>query len=104
MARVLMISKPVAPPWNDSSKNLVRDVASHLERHRAVILSLRDAGVQQALPGGSAVEVREIYPAHPGKLAPPFADQMRVMLELLTGSPPTRRAPVQARSLPACAG
>ena len=30
MARILMVSKPVAPPWNDSSKNLVRDVAGHL--------------------------------------------------------------------------
>ena len=24
---VLMVSKPVAPPWNDSSKNLVKDLA-----------------------------------------------------------------------------
>ena len=28
--RVLFISKPVMPPWNDGSKNLVRDVVSHV--------------------------------------------------------------------------
>ena len=28
--RVLFVSKPVMPPWNDGSKNLVRDVASHV--------------------------------------------------------------------------
>ena len=27
MPSVLYVSKPVAPPWNDSSKNLVRDLA-----------------------------------------------------------------------------
>ena len=38
MARVLMVSKPIAPPWNDSSKNLVRDLATHLQRHRATVM------------------------------------------------------------------
>ena len=31
-ATVLFVSKPVEPPWNDSSKNLVRDVASCLNQ------------------------------------------------------------------------
>ncbi|MDH4281277.1 MAG: hypothetical protein OEV36_01370 [Myxococcales bacterium] len=38
MAQVLYVSKPVAPPWNDSSKNLVRDVAGHLRRHRPIVM------------------------------------------------------------------
>lgn len=29
------MSKPLAPPWNDSTKNLVRDVSAHLSRHTA---------------------------------------------------------------------
>ena len=38
MAEVLFVSKPVAPPWNDSSKNLVRDIAGHLRRHSPVLM------------------------------------------------------------------
>lgn len=30
--RVLFVSKPVMPPWNDGSKNLVRDIASNVTR------------------------------------------------------------------------
>jgi len=37
MAEVLFVSKPVVPPWNDSSKNLVRDIAGHLERHEPIL-------------------------------------------------------------------
>ena len=36
------------PPWNDSSKNLVRDLAGHLESHQAQVLIRRG---QQELPG-----------------------------------------------------
>jgi len=38
MAEVLFVSKPVSPPWNDSSKNLVRDLAGHLQQHTPVML------------------------------------------------------------------
>lgn len=41
MADVLFVSKPVSPPWNDSGKNLVRDVAGHLEHHAPVMLERR---------------------------------------------------------------
>jgi glycosyltransferase involved in cell wall biosynthesis len=33
---VLIVSKPLVPPWNDSSKNLARDVARHLSRFRPI--------------------------------------------------------------------
>ncbi|MFW2388816.1 MAG: glycosyltransferase family 4 protein [Polyangiales bacterium] len=39
MAEVLFVSKPVTPPWNDSSKNLARDVAGHLQRHSPILLN-----------------------------------------------------------------
>ncbi|MGB8331185.1 MAG: glycosyltransferase family 4 protein [Polyangiales bacterium] len=45
MAEVLFVSKPVAPPWNDSSKNLVRDVAGHLQRHRPVLMHRSRLGI-----------------------------------------------------------
>ena len=36
--RVLFVSKPVMPPWNDGSKNLVRDVVSHVRRIEPTIM------------------------------------------------------------------
>ncbi len=55
MAEVLFVSKPVAPPWNDSSKNLVRDVAGHLKRHSPSLMrrSARLGIFQQLLIGRS---------------------------------------------------
>ena len=55
MAEVLFVSKPVAPPWNDSSKNLVRDVAGHLRRHSPILVqsSARLGIFQQLLVGRS---------------------------------------------------
>lgn len=34
--RVLFVSKPIVPPWNDGSKNLVRDLAAHLRAEATV--------------------------------------------------------------------
>lgn len=78
MARVLLVSKPVAPPWNDSSKNLVRDLAVGMRRYTPVVLGRRGAPV--AL--GAAV-VEALYPASAGGFAPALADQVRVMARLL---------------------
>jgi len=39
MTEILFVSKPVVPPWNDGSKNLVRDVSGHLERHSSVLMA-----------------------------------------------------------------
>jgi phosphatidylinositol alpha-1,6-mannosyltransferase len=80
MPRILMVSKPVAPPWNDSSKNLVRDVASHLPRHRATVMVAR--GSRPAL---AEVNSAPVYAAKRAKFAPGLADNARVMLHLMTG-------------------
>lgn len=40
---VLMISKPIAPPWNDSAKNVVRDQVCHGERYTYRIMTTPDA-------------------------------------------------------------
>lgn len=79
--RVLFVSKPVAPPWNDGSKNLVRDVAAHLERARPTVLST--PGVS-GLGGGVRVEC--IY-KESGRFAPGLAANARVAARLLTGDP-----------------
>jgi len=36
MNEVFLISKPLGPPWNDSSKNLARDLAVSLKRHQPI--------------------------------------------------------------------
>ncbi len=43
MTRVLFVSKPIAPPWNDGSKNLVRDVAANLKQARATVMTTPNA-------------------------------------------------------------
>ncbi|HSN83943.1 MAG TPA: glycosyltransferase family 4 protein [Polyangiales bacterium] len=58
MAEVLFVSKPVTPPWNDSSKNLARDIAGHLERHRPVLMGRE--GQPNPLDRG---RVEPVYPA-----------------------------------------
>lgn len=77
MYDVLFVSKPVAPPWNDSNKNLVRDLSRALTRHRARVL----------VPAGaplSGVTSEQIYDGA-GEYAPAIAANARVMARLLVG-------------------
>lgn len=76
MPSVLFVSKPVTPPWNDSSKNLVRDVASHLEGFEARVMTTRAA---DAPPGTRAVR---IYPGA-SRFAPGLQANLRVLARLL---------------------
>jgi glycosyltransferase involved in cell wall biosynthesis len=77
MADVLLVSKAVTPPWNDSGKNLVRDLAGALTRHRPTIMVPRgvDAGIAQAAQAS-------IYDGGVG-FAPALRDQARVFAYLL---------------------
>jgi glycosyltransferase involved in cell wall biosynthesis len=72
-----MVSKPVVPPWNDSSKNLVRDLVTNFARHRATILTRSDAPAPLAGVAHSAVY------AGAGRFSPALADNARVLLRLL---------------------
>src|SRR5581483_3601273 len=73
-----MVSKPIAPPWTDSNKNLVRDIARGLRRYRARVLVPR-GGVA---PSGAIAE--PIYRAA-GAYAPSRWTNARVLARLLTG-------------------
>jgi hypothetical protein len=79
--RVLFVSKPLGPPWNDSSKNLVRDLALGLTRYDAVAFGRRrDAG---------ALGRARIEPLHPdvrGAFSPGLRENGRVLLRLLAGA------------------
>lgn len=81
MPRVLFVSKPLGPPWNDSSKNLVRDLALGLARYDAVAFGRRrDAG---------ALGRARIEPLHPdtrGAFSPGLRENGRVLLRLLAGA------------------
>jgi phosphatidylinositol alpha-1,6-mannosyltransferase len=79
MRRVLFVSKPIAPPFHDGAKCLVRDIATHLKRSRATVLST--AGVPPLI---GPVDVEPVYP-NAGSFAPALQDNARVMQRLLLG-------------------
>lgn len=76
MARILFVSKAVEPPWNDSSKNLVRDVASALVRHEAVVM--RRPGTEPLARTSRA----DVYVAG-SSFAPGLVDNARALARLV---------------------
>lgn len=79
--RVLFVSKPIAPPWNDGSKNLVRDVAANLERARATVMSTPGAP-----DVGPRVTGESVY-RDAGRFAPGITANARVVRRLAFGDP-----------------
>ena len=80
LPRVLFVSKPIAPPFHDGTKCLVRDVARHLERTRAVVMSSRGAPALAA-----AVESVPVYSSS-GRFAPGLGQNLRAALWLAARS------------------
>ncbi len=77
--RVLFVSKPIVPPWNDGSKNLVRDLATHVTGATATVLTTSvDSGL------GPRVRCEPVY-ASPGRFAPSVFANARVFRRLLLG-------------------
>lgn len=79
-AEILLISKPVVPPWNDSSKNLVRDLAASMRVHRPIVLTARGHD-----PGLAGVGREPLFPRRSGRFAPALRDNARVLARLLAG-------------------
>lgn len=77
--RVLFVSKPIAPPWHDGSKNLVRDVAENLTRAVPTVMTTPDA---PALGGRARSEA--VY-GDAGRFSPALAANARVVRRLITG-------------------
>jgi len=76
MAEVLFVSKAIAPPWNDSGKNLVHDLARAMTRHTPTLM----VGTQPlSLPHTRSLRV---YAGSVG-FAPALLDQARVFAHLL---------------------
>jgi glycosyltransferase involved in cell wall biosynthesis len=81
LSRILLVSKPLGPPWNDSSKNLVRDLAAGLTRYEARALG-RKGGAGEL----GRVLLEPLYPAEHGGFSPALRDNARVLLRLLGGA------------------
>lgn len=73
---VLFVSKPIAPPFHDGSKCLVRDVARELTRVDPIVLSTPGAPALAAAAGARAVRSVEAYAA-PGGFSPAFSANLR---------------------------
>jgi len=82
---VLFVSKPIAPPFHDGSKCLVRDVAQHLTRVAPIVLST--PGAPQLTPAAGALPVRQVsaYGA-PGAFTPAFSANLRAAAWVLLRS------------------
>lgn len=74
---VLMVSKPVAPPWNDSSKNLVKDLACAGSRFSYRVLTPRACQLEHARVASDA-----IYRST-GRYSPALLQNLRVLARLL---------------------
>jgi phosphatidylinositol alpha-1,6-mannosyltransferase len=77
--RILFVSKPIAAPFHDGTKCLVRDVARELRAVAPVVLTTPE-GLGQLPPGVSG---RAVYGAS-GAFAPALLDNARAALSLLT--------------------
>lgn len=75
---VLMVSKPVAPPWNDSTKNLVRDIVAHPSQLTFHVLT-----TPGFTPQGPNVVAEPIYRTA-GRYAPGLRANLRVFGRLLS--------------------
>lgn len=82
MSRILLVSKPLEAPWNDSSKNLVRDLVLGLKRFDATGLGRKG--------GETRLGRADLAPVHPARserrdrFAPALLEQGRVLARLLT--------------------
>ncbi len=77
LGSILMVSKPVTPPWNDSTKNLVRDIVSQGGDFTFHVMTTPGAP-----PLGPRVVAESIY-SDSGAFSPSLAANLRVMGRLL---------------------
>jgi glycosyltransferase involved in cell wall biosynthesis len=84
---VLCVSKPVVSPWNDSSKNLVRDLSLGVDRFHLHVMGTRS---QPAALRRDNVTWEPIY-ADSGRFAPGLAQNARALTRVTR---PDRRAAI----------
>ena len=77
MIETLLISKPIAPPWHDSGKNLVRDLVRHCPEVAHRVLTTRGFSLDL-----DHVTEEPLY-GKPGAFAPGLLQNARVLARLL---------------------
>lgn len=83
MAEVLFVGKPIEPPWNDSSKNLARDLARSMKRHTPVVL-----GRSGAPPVGGRTRVEADLGAPTHGFTPAFREKAQLFGRLARAREP----------------
>lgn len=83
MAEVLFVGKPIEPPWNDSSKNLARDLATSLERHVPVVLGR--AGAPEL---GGRVKTEPSFGSAASGFSPAMREKARLLARVARGREP----------------
>jgi glycosyltransferase involved in cell wall biosynthesis len=78
--RILFVSKPLGSPWNDSSKNLVRDLALGLGRYDAVAFGRRGGP-----PSLGRARLEPLHPRERRGFSPGLRENGRVLTRLLLG-------------------
>jgi len=79
--RILFVSKPLGSPWNDSSKNLVRDLALGLSRYDAVAFGRRGGP-----PSLGRARLEPLHPRERRGFRPGLRENGRVLARLLLGA------------------
>lgn len=83
MAEVLFVGKPIEPPWNDSSKNLARDLCTSMVRHVPVVLSRKGAP-----PLGGQVRVEPFFGSGATGFSPPMREKARLFARIARAREP----------------
>jgi len=85
--RVLFVSKPVVPPFQDGTKCLVRDIALHADRVTPVVLSTRETPALSDVHrvAASRVELVPVY-SNAGSYAPAAVENLRAAAWVLARS------------------
>jgi phosphatidylinositol alpha-1,6-mannosyltransferase len=84
--RVLFVSKPIAPPYQDGTKCLVRDLALNLETVTPIVMSSRGTpSFAERHPGSKHVVTWSVY-ATSGSFRPGLGQNMRAVWSLLSGA------------------
>src|SRR5690606_28668532 len=85
-ARLLFVSKPIGPPYQDGTKCLVRDIALYLREVTPVVMTSRGmAAFENSLISAEHVVSWPIY-ADPGKFQPGLGQNLRAVWSLLSGA------------------
>lgn len=82
--RVLIVSKPVVPPFHDGTKCLVRDLVKHFEQTEVTVMTTPGAPalLPERHPRRAALEELPIY-GQAGGFSPALQDNLRAALFLL---------------------